>query len=103
MRTYWCNERGGERRSSPLRGTIVHAREVEHSIYLDKVDPQHHSKEKIGTNPIRAFTPSGASIVQLEETAPNNTKINSDNLKIEALWKYLRFDAHRFKLRSKAS
>jgi hypothetical protein len=43
---------------------------------------------------------------QHQETAPNNTttngtieKINSDNLKTEALWKYLRFDAPIFKLR----
>jgi hypothetical protein len=33
-RTYWCNEPGGEKRPSPLRGTIVDACEVEHSIYL---------------------------------------------------------------------
>lgn len=53
------------------------------NILLDEADPQH------------------------QETAHNNTtttngtveKINSDNLKNEALWKYLRFDAHIFKLR----
>ena len=52
------------------------------NILLDEADPQH------------------------QETAQNNTptndtmeKINSDNLKTEALWKYLRFDAPIFKLR----
>jgi len=95
-RTYWCNEPGGEKRSSPLRGTSVYA---ERSICLD--DPQLHSKENIETNSIRAFTTPGPSIVQLQKKAHKN-KINSDNLKIEALWKYLRFDARLFKLRSKA-
>lgn len=34
-RTYRCNEPGGEKRSSPLRGTIVYAcQEVERSICL---------------------------------------------------------------------
>jgi len=96
-RTYWCNEPGGKKRSSPLRGTTVYAWEVERSIYLD--DPQPHSKENIETNSIRAFTTSGPSVVQLQGKAHNN-KINSDNLKIEALWKYLRFDTHLFKLRT---
>lgn len=95
-RPYWCNEPSGEKRSSPLRGTIVYAWEAERSIYLD--DPQLHSKENIETNSIRAFTTSGPSIVQLQEKAHN--KINSDNLKIEGLWRYLRFDANLFKLRS---
>ena len=43
---------------------------------------------------------------QRQETAHNNTdtngaieKMNSDNLKNEALWKFLRFDAPIFKLR----
>lgn len=96
-RPYWCNEPGGEKRSSPLRGAIVYACEVERSIYLD--DPQLHSKENIETNSIRAFTTSGPSIVQLQEKAHNN-KIKSDNLKIEAFWKYLRFDARLFKSRT---
>ena len=53
------------------------------NIPLDEADPQH------------------------QETAHNSTtttsgtieKINSENLKNEALWKYLRFDAPIFKLR----
>jgi len=76
----------------------VYAWEVERSIYLD--DPPLRSKESIETNSIRAFTTSSCpSIIQLQEKAHNN-KVNSDNLKIEALWKYLRFDAHLFKLRT---
>jgi len=95
LRPYWCDsdEPVAEKRPSPLRGTSVCAWEVEHSIYL---------REQSATNE--------AEPPQHQETAHNNTatngtieKISSDNLKTEALWKYLRFDAPIFKLRSKAN
>ncbi|KAF8798353.1 hypothetical protein BYT27DRAFT_7203449 [Phlegmacium glaucopus] len=102
-RTYWC-ETGGEKRPSPLRGTTVIAWE-EHSIYLNQPDPQRRSKENIETNSIGAFT-SEATNVQRQGTTHNNTngttleKIDSDNLKPEALWKYLRIDTHLFRLKT---
>jgi hypothetical protein len=54
------------------------------NIFLDEAEPPQHDQETTHNN-----------------TATNGTieKISSDNLKTEALWKYLRFDAPIFKLR----
>ena len=54
------------------------------NIFLDEADPQ--QQETVHNN---------------TTTTANGTKEkkNSDNLKTEALWKYLRFDAPIFKLR----
>jgi len=107
-RTYWCGP-SGEKRPSPLRWTTVCAAREEHSVYLDQPDPQHRSTETIKTNPICAFK-SGVPNVRLGRTDHNNNTTNdtivekidsAKNLKTEALWKYLRFDAHIFKSRSK--
>lgn len=119
--TYWCNQPSREKRSSPLGGTIVCAWEAERSIYPGEqtaskhshlllwleanTDPPHRLKENNETNSIRAFTTPGTPNVQLQKTAHNNTatgtleKINSDKLKTEQLWKYLRFDTKLLKFR----
>ena len=109
-RPYWCNEQVAEKRPSPLRGTSVCAWEVEHSIYLseqlESATSSKHSYLIPCLNSINILLDEADP--QHQETAHENTttstngtieKINSDNLKTEALWKYLRFDAPIFKLR----
>jgi len=102
-RTYWC-EPGGEKRPSPLRGMTVSPWD-EHSIFLDQADPQQRLKENAETpSPICTFTSNAANVQEKPRNKNNNTmeKISSesDNLKTEARWKYLRIDTHLFKLKT---